>query len=962
VRAEDDDTAASPAHFARVKALFDAVADLADDTACRQRLAELGASPAQTTEVMALVAQDRAAVTHFSAPLASVIAGASASELKPGDRLGPWALTAELGQGGMGQVFLAERADGLYEQRAAIKLLRGFAGEAALAQLARERRILATLNHPHIARLLDGGSTPLGRPYLVMEFVEGQRLDEWCAQRALPVAARLALFDQVCQAVALAHQRLVVHCDIKPGNVVVGSDGRAMLLDFGIAQLQGREGNDTVSLTPRYASPEQLAGEPATAACDIYSLGRVLDELLDAAPDAARRADEWRAIVALATAAAPASRYGSVDALRADLRRLQAHQPLQALPRRTGYLARKLLQRQWPWAVAGTAALTMAVSFTLRLVHERDRALQAENQALHEKALAQRARGEAVAERDQASAARAEAQRERDAARRAEARAEADRDRAAAAGAEARQQAATTAQVSEFMVSLFEGADPQRGGRPDASVADLVDKGRASLDEQLRGQAAVQAAMKGTLAQVYENIGRWPEALALYGEALALERTPALSRPLKEAELLSRQAVVMTNSNRHADALEPARRALALRTARLPADSLEVADAHNTLGLVLSRNRRFDDAQRHLDTALQIRTRRLGPENLLVAGTLHNLGLLDNGRDRPAAAEARYREALRIKQALLPPRHASTLNTVQALAAVLGAQQKFDEALPLLEQLVAARRALNGPNSEYTAMAEHELAVVQRDTGRTAEALVNYRRSMHSAMQRVGPRSTSVAISLNNIGGAEASLGDPAAEQSFRESLAIRRERLRPDDLAIPRAEVSLARWLLGEGRSDEARPLVAQASATRKARLAPDHGDMVDSQLLEAQLALAEGRLAPAEALLTALEPRQASLRTWLRVERWRLLGVLRLAQDRPAEAVALFAQALQLHLDRTGSLHPDTARRHLDLADAQWRAGDAAAAAASLRAAQPTLDKHHAQSPQRQRAAALAATLAGR
>jgi hypothetical protein len=232
------------ATLARVKRFFEAVADLPDDPACREHLQALGADAAETEQVMALVAKDRAAVTHFSAPLAAVVASSGAPELKPGDRLGPWVLGAELGQGGMGQVFEAQRADGLYEQRVALKLLRGFAGEAALAQLARERRILATLSHPHIARLMDGGSTPLGRPYLVMEHVQGERIDAWCGARQLPLAARLPLFDQVCQAVVHAHGQLVVHCDIKPGNVLVGADGRAMLLDFGIAQLQGREGGE----------------------------------------------------------------------------------------------------------------------------------------------------------------------------------------------------------------------------------------------------------------------------------------------------------------------------------------------------------------------------------------------------------------------------------------------------------------------------------------------------------------------------------------------------------------------------------------------------------------------------------------------------------------------------------------------------------------------------------------------
>ena len=339
------------AAFARVKALFEAVADLPDDSACQARLQELGADDETAQRVMALVQQERGEVTQVSMPLDAALAAPPAPELFAGDRLGPWLLVSELGHGGMGQVFLAERADGLYEHDVAIKLLRNVASADELEQLARERRILATLAHPHIARLFDGGTTPRGRPYLVMERVQGLRIDQWCERQQAPQAQRLALFDQVCQAVAHAHARLVVHCDIKPGNVLVGADARAMLLDFGIAQLQGRDGPTQVSLTPRYASPEQRAGESATTVSDIFALGRLLGELLGAAPDADHRRDEWQAVAARATATDPKARYPSVDALQRELRRYDGHLPLAALPPSLGYLTCKLGAgpRCWPW-------------------------------------------------------------------------------------------------------------------------------------------------------------------------------------------------------------------------------------------------------------------------------------------------------------------------------------------------------------------------------------------------------------------------------------------------------------------------------------------------------------------------------------------------------------------------------------------------------------------------------------
>ena len=210
--------------------------------------------------------------------------GGAETELDEGDRLGAWRLVRRLAKGGMGAVYLAERADGHFEQRAAIKLIRGVPSAEMLVHFTRERQILATLQHPNIARLLDGGATPAGQPYLVMEYVEGEPIDAYCKAHALPLDARLALFEEVCAAVQFAHQRLIVHCDLKPSNVLVRADGTPVLLDFGIAQaLDRRRGPSSVEagyFTPGYASPEQLRGEAVATATDVYSLGLILFELI----------------------------------------------------------------------------------------------------------------------------------------------------------------------------------------------------------------------------------------------------------------------------------------------------------------------------------------------------------------------------------------------------------------------------------------------------------------------------------------------------------------------------------------------------------------------------------------------------------------------------------------------------------------------------------------------------------
>src|SRR5580658_3908944 len=202
-------------------------------------------------------------------------------------RFGVWQTERLLARGGMGEVWLARRADGQHEQKTALKILSPYlAAPDSVHRFRRERELLARLEHPNVARLLDGGMSSQGEPYLVMEYVEGVRVDRYCDQQHLPIRERLQLFLKVCAAVNAAHQYLVVHRDLKPGNILVTSDGEPKLLDFGIAKLidaeAGMEQTATVNLflTPMYASPEILLGQPATVASDIYSLGVVLYELL----------------------------------------------------------------------------------------------------------------------------------------------------------------------------------------------------------------------------------------------------------------------------------------------------------------------------------------------------------------------------------------------------------------------------------------------------------------------------------------------------------------------------------------------------------------------------------------------------------------------------------------------------------------------------------------------------------
>ncbi len=344
-----------------LRSLFDAVADLPP----AEREAALRARTGDNElveKVLRLCRHASTDHTYFADSISANAVGfglAAGDTVAVGDTLDAWQLTKKIGEGGMGAVFLAARSDGHFQQNVAIKVIHGLPTAAAKARLAQERQILAGLTHPNIARLFDGGATPNGQPYLVMEHIEGVAIDTWCGTAGGGFRAVLALLLPICDAVHVAHQRLIVHCDIKPANILVTTAGRPVLLDFGIASLLGDTAANeilhdgvgdrsdkkitrsivgkgaAVACTPRYASPEQKAGGVITTASDIFSLGRVLAQLCEADPIFAAsgathlavgttrlKAREVRAIIAKACNERPDARYGSAMALAADIKRV----------------------------------------------------------------------------------------------------------------------------------------------------------------------------------------------------------------------------------------------------------------------------------------------------------------------------------------------------------------------------------------------------------------------------------------------------------------------------------------------------------------------------------------------------------------------------------------------------------------------------------------------------------------
>ncbi|WP_300616501.1 serine/threonine-protein kinase, partial [Dokdonella sp.] len=458
--------AIEPDRWQRLQQLFDGLAACAP----AERAAWLAAQADDGSlkrEALRLVDADERG-DDVIGPLCALI---TAPLPRGGRRLGAWRLREEIGNGSMGTVFLAERTDDAFDQRVAIKLLRGIPTRESTERMRRERQILADLAHPHIARLLDGGSTADGQPYLVMEHVDGVPLDQFCRRRSPALPERLRLVQKLCAAVQYAHQRLVIHRDLKPANVLVRADGEPVLLDFGIAKLLGdtsvpSQQTGVPWFTPAYASPEQLKRERVGTAADVYALGALLYEVLTdttPAPDAEGRLPppsrasglavdrELDLIVAKATHPEQERRYASAAALAEDLQRYLRGRPVHAAPDSLRYRVAKFVGRHRLACAATAVALAVAALFAWQLARERDRALHAE--------------------------------------------------------ADARRQTETTENVVSYLVSLFRSAAPDEAGNRPIAPRDLVDRARREIDSRLSDAPRQRARLLASLGRIYLELG-----------------------------------------------------------------------------------------------------------------------------------------------------------------------------------------------------------------------------------------------------------------------------------------------------------------------------------------------------------------------------------------------------------------------------------------------------------------------
>jgi serine/threonine-protein kinase len=611
-------------------------------------------------------------------------AGAGAL-LQPGARIGPWAIDELLGSGGMSHVYLAHRADGEFDQSVALKVVRRNAD--LIHRLRHERQLLGNLRHPHIVNLVDSGETNEGDLWLAMGLVEGQPIDRYVAERLLDWRARLRLVDDVCGAVEYAHGRGLIHRDIKPANVLIDLQGHPRLLDFGIAFEQGAQDAPDLALTPGYAAPEQLAGQPLTTATDVYQLGVLLrgvlvDDTGSLSMPPSVRAD-LLALIARATAEDPARRHPTVSALRSDLAALAARRPLahQADSARIRW-SRFAERNRLPLATAGTAACVLAAGLTvaaLELRRERDNAL--------------------------ANEARAQA-------------------------------------IAQFLIDTLSSANPWRSSTDGGTVVEAMDRASERLDSELGQSLDVRRELRSVIASVYLVTDRYDRCLQLLS-APGLDAENAIATPLQRArqQILHAECQLATDAREPAWALLDAAEKTLEGTAGKESDSLR-AWLLNERAQVRSLEGRFGEANAYLESAQAFATRGDAADQAYRATRQHAFNLL-TATDFAAAAE-RFQRALELGKSVHGPTHRSTLTTAGGLAMTLDRLGRSDEAEALLHESIEAARSIRDKGGEpqiTIAELRDNLATLYFQHARLDECIVEARAALET-YARETPDST----------------------------------------------------------------------------------------------------------------------------------------------------------------------------------------------------------------------------
>jgi serine/threonine protein kinase len=863
-------TAPSTQAWREVLALFDRWAD-AEEAARDAELRRIEAEhPTLYPRLLAMIEADRVAEARdFLAQAAPLPIEAPPPSQMVGIRLGAWELREPIGSGGMGQVWLATRSDGLYSGRAAVKLLHATRLDAqAQARFAREGEFLARLTHPHIAQLLDAGLMPDGTRYLVLEYVPGERIDHWCDARQLGIQARLRLFMQVCDAVAYAHSHLVVHRDLKPANILVTGEGHVKLLDFGVAKLlAGDDSADQTELTraapagltPEYAAPEQIEGQPITTATDVYALGVVLFGLLSGArpyastsrgvaalaraiveqpprsltaalresPDAglsrgvslaalrqALRGD-LETIVAKALKKSPAERYATVQELREDLQRHLDHQPVSAQPDTFGYRARKFAQRNRV-QVVGLAAtmLSLVLGITATTWLWRT-SIQ-----------------------------------------------EADRTRA----------------VIKVLTHIFTDLAPEETGKAQVPVLDLLHKGWSQAKKDLQADPALRAEVARPLGLMLQSSGDMTTAM----EALAISRAHLVDSgqtlTAQYLEVMQSLAYMKSRVGETDEAKKLLAELLSAAQQMGRSSAVEAVNAQIELGEIARREGRLAQAQTQLEKATALAARHLGAE------------------------------------------HSSHVHALQQQAIVLRELGQWDAARNVLSSVVNATRSTRPIDS---LIARYDMALLELELGQYPTAVARLEPLLDEMRKFYGEGDTYTIYGLTSLAIAQFHSGHhDRADAALAEALKMAGKSSEPNVLQV--VQTIAARHALRRSRCAEAEPLLRDNLAHFESGDGTSRPFAERNRMLLGECELRRGRASAARVLLEKALTQQHAIYGQRHADLWPTLVLHAMtidAEQGATAAVPIYDSASVMALELLPAGHPDRLKVQVMRDHARWR-----------------------------------------
>jgi serine/threonine-protein kinase len=925
----------SPEWWAKAQPILDRALELPPDEVPAWLDEACGADHPLRARVEALLATERDSGDFLASLHGTIVNDALAGWAEgaptgaPADvppRIGPYRPSSELGRGGMGVVYRATRADGQFEQDVALKLVRsGLAAPEIERRFLHERQILARLDHPNIARLLDGGCTEDGKPWFAMTLVDGQPITEYCDGHALGIDRRLDLFLEAADAVRYAHRNLVVHRDLKPSNILVDTSGHVKLLDFGIAKLLDETLESDLTraglqlMTPDFAAPEQVRGGLVTTGTDVHALGLVLYELLSghrARSFESHTPAEYVRVICDTEPVPPSTAAGRERAVRHADGRTTVLAP-EPVARARGLAPEQLRRR-----LAGD--LDRIVLKAIALEPNRR---YASVEALVEDLLRARS-GLPVLARPATARYRLGKFVRR---HRAGVTAAVVAVLALAGGltvalwqaSAARREAARATAVRTFLGDLFASADPAESRGRDVTARELLDRGARALAGTSGTEPALRLDLLGEIGRLYAALGDYARADSLLGRAEELARVHHGPASAELGSVLHERGIIQRLAGRLAVSDSLLQRALAIRSRRLGAGDPAVAATLIELATTafdLNDYVRADSLSRR---ALAIDLARFGPQDLRVARDLDRRGLiLQNSEGWQASADSAFRAALAIQRRHHDRGHPELIRTLNDFAAALRTSRRYAEAESLHREILAEQQRLYPTGHPEIASTLTHLAIALSRQRRYAEAESLQSAALAMRERLLGDGHPLTILALNDLAVLEATQGDyAAAEPAFRDVIARSRAALGPTHSQTVSALNSLAVVLSRQSRYAAAESLYRDVLAVRRVESGPQ-GPGVARTLVDLGITLRNAdRLNDAERCfreaiaICRLRPEDRRRQLALALDG---LGSLFLDRRRFAEAVVPLREAARLHaleFDR-GDVRRALAERHLGVA----------------------------------------------